>query len=385
MTMVLEQLFRSDIAALRPYTPIVPLDVLAARLNLPIDQIIKLDANENPYGPSPKALAALVDTAATLPATYAIYPDPEHTALRQALSGYTGLPASQIICGAGSDELIDLLMRLCLQPGDAIVDCQPTFGMYAFDASLHAARVVNVPRDHDFELDLAGIAAAVEQHHAKMVFVAAPNNPTGNPLARPALERLLELPTLLVVDEAYYEFHGETAADLVGRHPNLVVLRTFSKWAGLAGLRVGYALANQEILQHLWKIKQPYNVNVAADLAAVASLEDVAHLQTSVTQIVAERERMFAAFSDFERLVAFPSQANFVLMRVLPPGVAKTNEPGQRGSPEHARRLYDELAQRGILIRYYSKPELADCVRISIGTPAQNECVLAALAELLRK
>src|SRR5436309_9885798 len=145
-------LLRPDIAALEPYTPAAPFEVLAERLGLPIEQIVKLDANENPYGPSPRALAAL----AAYP-HYAIYPDPDQALLRAALSRYTAHPPERIICGAGSDELIDLLMRAFLQPGDSIIDCPPTFGMYAFDAGVQAARVVSVPRGESFELDPAAI------------------------------------------------------------------------------------------------------------------------------------------------------------------------------------------------------------------------------------
>ncbi len=394
---MISQLLRPDIAALEPYTPIVPLEVLAARLGIPADRLVKLDANENPYGPSPRARAALAALGGDGALTAAIYPDPEHTRLRAALSRYTGQPPERIICGAGSDELIDLLMRACLRPGDAIIDCPPTFGMYAFDAGLCAARVVAVPRDGAFELDLAGIAAAAARTAAKLLFIAAPNNPSGTPLRRADLLRLLDLPLLVVVDEAYAEFAGASVADLVGRHANLVVLRTFSKWAGLAGLRVGYALAQEELLAHLWKIKQPYNVNVAAEAAALASLEDLDERMATVGRIVAERARLAAALRELPGLRVYPSAANFVLCRVL--DEERTMNDGQRttedearlslvqrppsGAAERARAIKERLARRGILIRYFSKPGLEDCIRVSVGTPEQNDALLAALAEAL--
>ncbi|HEU4322546.1 MAG TPA: histidinol-phosphate transaminase [Roseiflexaceae bacterium] len=357
-------LLRPDIAALKPYTPILPFEVLAERLGIPAERLVKLDANENPYGPSPRALEALA--ALSGPAAVAIYPDPGHTELRRALSGYTGQPERRIICGAGADELIDLLMRAVLAPGDAVVNCPPTFGMYAFDAGLYAARVVDVPRDEGYELDGEGIAEAAEQSRAKMLFVTAPNNPTGTMPSRREIERLLELPLLVVVDEAYIEFAGGSVADLVGDTPNLVVLRTFSKWAGLAGLRVGYGLVHEELIEHLWKIKQPYNVNVAAQAAALASLADVGYLRANVDRIVAERARLFEALSALPWLRVYPSQANFLLCRV-------------RGGAEQALRIRQELERRGILIRYYSTPELRDCIRVSVGTPAQSDALLEAL------
>jgi histidinol-phosphate aminotransferase len=364
-----KRLLRPDIAALEPYTPVAPLEVLAERLGLPAHRLIKLDANENPYGPSPLAQAALKKLADS-PATIAIYPDPEHTHLRAAISGYVDQPAERIMCGAGSDELIDLLMRLTLAAGDSIVDCQPTFPMYAFNAGLQAAQVVDIPRDANFELDLEGIAEAAERG-SKLIFLAAPNNPTGNPLPRQAIARLLELPMLVVIDEAYAEFAGESAAELVGSAPNLVVLRTFSKWAGLAGLRIGYALAHEELLAQLWKIKQPYNVNVAAEAAAIASLQDVDYLMANVASIVTERERMAAALTELPGMHVYPSRANFLLCRL-----------SERG-PTAGLELRDALRRRGILVRAYNRAGLRDCTRFSIGTPEQNAAMLAAVAEEL--
>jgi len=358
-------LLRPDIAALEAYTPIVPLDVLAAQLGLPVERIVKLDANENPYGPSPKAIAALNSPA--VHAAYAVYPDPECRALRAALGGYVGQPAERIICGAGADELIDLLLRLCAQPGEAVVDCPPTFGMYTFDAGVQGAQVVNVPRGEDFALDLEGVADAVERYSAKILFLASPNNPSGNVTPRADLVRLLELPTLVVIDEAYAEFSGESVVDLVGHYENLVVLRTLSKWAGLAGLRVGYGVMHEALAEHVWMIRQPYNVSVAAQVAALASFDDLPHLQDTIGRIVAERGRLLAALRELSWLHAYDSRANFILCRL---------------QGREAATVKGALARQGILVRYYSKPALRDCIRISVGTPAQNDAVIAALKEL---
>lgn len=377
MTLI-EQLLRPDIAALEAYTPVAPIEVLSAQLGLPVEQIMKLDANESPYGPSPRAAAAidalgggkpLAESVQFLePLALAIYPDPTHTFLRERLSNYTGQPAERILCSSGSGELIDLLMRAFIQPGDVILDCPPTFGMYAFDGGLHAARIVNVPRDAAFELDVEAVVAAVHTHRPKLLFLAVPNNPTGNPLPRAAIERLLELPTMVVVDEAYVEFAGATVADLVGQRPNLAVLRTFSKWAGLAGLRIGYGLFHEALIQHLWKIKQPYNINVAAQAAALASLADVDYLMGRVQEVIAERERVYARLRTLAGVHVYPSQANFLLLRVL------------NGS---ALQLKNDLYRRGILVRYFNKPGLDDCIRVSMGTPAQNDAFLAALEALV--
>jgi histidinol-phosphate aminotransferase len=361
-------LIRPDIAELEPYTPIVPLDVLAARLGLPVERIIKLDANENPYGPAPRALAALAAEP-----HYAIYPDPEHSRLRQALSAYTGQSVTRIVCGSGADEVIDLLLRLFLQPGDAVIDCPPTFGMYAFDTAVCAGRVVEVPRRADFALDVPAIEQAAAATGAKLLFLTSPNNPSGNLTPPEEIEQLLRLPLLVVVDEAYIEFaespgptgNGQSGvSSWVGRYDNLVVLRTFSKWAGLAGLRVGYGLMPEELAAHLWKIKQPYNVNLAAQVAALASLEDLDYLRANVARIVAGREQLLAELQTLPFLQVYPSHANFILCRV---------REGNAGDLKQA------LEREGILVRYYRKPGLRDCIRISVGTPEQNEILLNAL------
>lgn len=355
-------LIRTDIEQLEPYTPIVPFEALSERLGIAPEAIIKLDANENPYGPSPRAIEAV----ARYP-YYAIYPDPDQTLLRRALSGYTGHPIERIICGNGSDEIIDLLMRLFIEPGDVVVEASPTFGMYSFNTGVVSGRIIDIPRNSAFGIDVEAIAEAVLANNAKLVFLPSPNNPDGSSLPRYVLQQLLELPAVIVVDEAYAEFSGESAIDLVGAAPNLVVLRTFSKWAGLAGLRLGYGVIPEEIITHLWKIKPAYNINMAAQAAALASLEDLEYLQANVQRIVQERDRVFAAVQEIEGLHPYPSQANFILVRVLDGA---------------GRELKLALEQRGILIRYFNKPGLRDCVRLSIGTPEQNDHLLGALREL---
>jgi histidinol-phosphate aminotransferase len=363
-----EALIRPDIRDMEPYTPILPFEVLSEQLGRRPADIVKLDANENPYGPSPKALAALADLRAVAP----IYPDPEARNLRAGLADYVGVGAEYILAGAGADELIDLVMRLFVRPGDAVINCPPTFGMYPFDAALNGARVVSVPRRPDFSLDVEAVEKAAVQDQAKLVFLCSPNNPDGSLLPPDTLERLLKLPAIVVLDEAYIEFaEAESAARRVPNTPNLVVLRTFSKWAGLAGLRVGYGVFPGWMMDHLWKIKQPYNVNVAAGAAARASLDDLDLLLGNVARIIAERARLFDALSAVPFLEPYPSRANFVLCRV----------GGGVDAAALKRRLAEEA---GILIRYFDKPGLRDHVRFSVGKPGHTDrlsAVLRAMAE----
>ena len=292
-----QNLVRSDIADMAPYTPIVPFDVLSKRLGIPAEDIIKLDANENPYGPSPSIYRALADEQ-----DYHIYPDPDSTALRQALSQYTGIDATHIIAGQGADELIDLIVRLFVSPGDSVINCPPTFGMYRFDTELNGGKIIDVERNADFSLDIETIVetASSGNLNTKILFITSPNNPDGSVLSDACLRELLELPLIVVLDEAYIEFaEGGSRVDWVLEHENLVVLRTFSKWAGLAGLRVGYGIFPEWIISHLLKIKQPYNVNVAGSAAAVASLSDVRHLQENIRKIVEERRTALFRIAKF--------------------------------------------------------------------------------------
>ncbi len=352
----------SHIQSLPAYTPIEPFDVLSERVGRRPEDIIKLDANENPYGMSPRAREALASLA------YGhIYPDPESRALRAALSRFTGAPAENLLPGAGADELIDLMLRVTINPGDAIINCPPTFGMYAFDAGLNNARVINVPRKADFSLDVDGILEAAKTFSPKLIFLTSPNNPDGSLLPPPVLQKLLPLPSLIVLDEAYIEFAGVSSAITMTPDTwNLITLRTFSKLAGLAGLRVGYGAFPSWLMPTLWKAKQPYNVNVAASAAAIASLEDPAYLDWTVKTIIAERERLARELSTFHFLTVYPSSANFILCRVN--GI-------------DAAQLKADLAQKhGIFIRYFDKPGLTDCIRISVGKPEQTDSLLNALS-----
>lgn len=362
--MTSESFLRPHIRAMEPYTPILPFEVLSDQLGIPVDQIIKLDANENPYGAIPPVAEAL----AGLPYTH-IYPDPESRLLRQSIANYTGVPFKNILAGAGADELIDLIMRLLLDPGDRILNCPPTFGMYHFDAEVNAAKVITVPRQPNFELDLDGIAAAVVQHQPKILFLASPNNPDGGLLPAETLAALIDLPLILVLDEAYMDFapSGLSRITQVTSRDNLVVLRTFSKWPGLAGLRVGYGVFPEWMMTHLWKIKQPYNVSVAASTAANTSLENVDLLDARTHLIISERERLFKELQAIPWLQPYPTQANFILCKVV---------------GREAAQLKAGLAQRGILIRYFNKPGLSDHIRISIGKPEHSKALINALNEL---
>jgi histidinol-phosphate aminotransferase len=357
---------RTHLDSLPPYTPIEPFEILSARIGRDPSQIVKLDANENPYGPLPMVREALGKLAFPH-----IYPDPESRALRKSLAEFTGVPSEYLLTGSGADELIDLLMRVILEPGDCILSCPPTFGMYSFDAELNAARVIEVPRNADFSIDMDSICKAVEAHQPKILFVATPNNPDGSLLEPKIIDELLDLPLLLVLDEAYIEFAGENLGKSLSRieeaalRENLVVLRTFSKWAGLAGLRIGYGAFPEWLMPTLWKAKQPYNVNVAGSVAAQVSLAHVNELTTIVELLQNERQRLFEDLQDISYLQPYPSRSNFILCRVV-----------ERDAAQLKARLAQEY---GIFVRYFNKPGLRDYIRISVGRPENTDALIEAL------
>ena len=339
------------------YTPIEPVDILAKRLGMPVEKIVKMDANENPYGPSPLVREAL----ASMDMVH-IYPDPESRLLRDALSEAHDVPVENLLAGSGADELIDLLARVVLEPGDATLICPPTFGMYSFDSLLNYGECITVPRRPDFSLDLDAMRKAVDEKKPKIIFACSPNNPDGRLMTSEEIDFLLGLPSLIVLDEAYIEFTQEnldlgrsrTLIRQVSQRDNLIILRTFSKWAGLAGLRVGFGAFPSWLMDSLWKAKQPYNVNLAASAAAIASLKDREYLAGNVAKLQAEREVLFNRLSEIPFLQPNPSQSNFILCKAS-------------GLP--ARQIKSDLAAKGVFIRYYDNELLRDFIRVSVGRP----------------
>ncbi len=357
-TRSVERLLRPDIVQIPAYpAPETPAE-MSARTGIPEDQFIKLDQSENPYGCSQRVRSALARFD-----RYHIYPDGSAADLRSHLSEYIGVPASRIIIGNGSDELIDLILCVLITPGDEIIINSPTFAYYTSAAGARGAKLVDVPRRADFTLDVEATLAAVGDR-TKAIILASPNNPTGNLTPTADIVRLLGSGVIVVVDEAYAEFSGTTVIPLMAEHENLVVLRTFSKWAGLAGLRLGYGIFPQVLYPHVEKVRPPFNTNVAAQVAGRVSLEDREYLLSTVRLIVNERERLFRRLSELDFLRPYPSAANFLMVEVL------------RGE---AADIHHKLEANRILVRYFNKPGLRNFLRISIGTPEECDEVVRAL------
>lgn len=335
----------------------------------PAEGLAKLDAMENPY----RLPADLARELGRRLGEVAVnrYPDPAAPALRRRLREAMGIPESLgLLLGNGSDEIIQILTLALARPGAVALAPEPSFVMYRMSASWASMRFEGVPLREDFALDRAALAAAIATHRPALTWLAYPNNPTGNLFPRAAiLDAVRASPGVVAVDEAYYPFSGgATMLDEVGRHPNLLLVRTVSK-LGLAGLRLGVAIGPADWIEELEKLRPPYNVNVLTMAAAELLLAHRAVFEEQAARIVAERARLEAALDALPGARRFPSAANFVLARV----------------PD-APRAHEGLKQRGILVRnlHGSHPLLAHCLRLTIGTADENAKLIGALASILK-
>lgn len=345
---------RQDVRSMSPYQAVAsPWESTDEK----IKEIIKLDAGENPYGCSPAVLKKL--RAFTL---YNRYPDTEYNGLRNAISTYTETKPSSIMVGNGSDELLDIVLRTILNENDEIINCPPTFGMYEILIRVNKGVAVSIPRLKNFTIDIEGIQNAITPK-TKAIILCSPNNPTGNVTPIKDIKTLLETNILTIVDEAYFEFSTQTALSLLSRFPNLIILRTLSKWAGLAGLRLGYLVANPLMIKECIKIKSPYNVNIAAVLAGRTILENPQSSLRSVKKIISERERVSRLLTKDSRFIVYPSETNSLFIRI--------NDP--------TYRLVPFLTKNQIFIRSYKDSGTTTAIRLTIGTPTQNNIFLTYL------
>jgi len=330
--------------------------------------MVKLDAMENPY-PLPPSVRARLD-AALARASVNRYPDGGADAARDALRQALDLPAScGVLLGNGSDELIQILASTLSGPGASVLSPEPSFVMYRRSALIAGARFVGVALHDDFSLDVSAMLEAIERERPGLVFIAYPNNPTGNLFAARDLEAVLAAaPGLVVVDEAYSAFSDASFLHEIENHPNLLVLRTVSK-VGMAGIRLGYAVAAPEWIAELDKVRPPYNVSALTQAAAVALLADTSWIAEQSSAIRTERARLERALVRLPATTVFPTQTNFVLARV-----------------GDATALFDGLRARRILVKNLHgwHPLLANCLRITVGTPEENDALLAACADLCR-
>ena len=347
-------LVREDVRALTGYhTP-------------PAAGLVKLDAMENPYRLPPELAAEMGRRLAQVAVNR--YPDPTQAALKRRLREAMAIPEGlEIVVGNGSDEILQLITVALARPGAAVLSLEPSFVVYKLAATAAGMRHAGVPLAADFTLDEAAVLAAFERERPALTWIAYPNNPTGNLFPREAILRIIAAaPGLVAIDEAYYAFSGgATLLDEVARHPNVVLVRTVSK-LGLAGLRLGLAIAPAEWTRELEKLRMPYNVNVLSAAAADLLLEHRGVLEEQTRAIVAERSRLERGLDAIAGIERFPSAANFVLARV----------------PD-APAAFERLRGRGILVKnlHGTHSLLANCLRLTVGTPDENTRMLEALGE----
>jgi histidinol-phosphate aminotransferase len=345
----LDRLVRTNIQQLKPYS--------SARHEFAGKASVFLDANENANG-SPLASRSRTN--------YNRYPDPLQWQLKFQLARIKGVPAENIFIGNGSDEVIDLAYRIFCDPGkDNVIICEPTYGMYQVCAAINDVEARKVNLDKDFQLDVDGVLQASDIN-SKLLFICSPNNPTGNNMNPDAVKKLLDgFPGIVVIDEAYINFSKQQSfIAALTRYPNLVVMQTLSKAWGLAGLRLGLGYASMDIINLFNKVKPPYNINEASQQIALDALQNTAQVNEWIKEMVKQREQLAA---ELKRLSfvdhVYPSDANFLLVKV--------NEAGT---------LYEYLVSNAIVVRNRSnEPGCANCLRVSIGTPGENQALISLL------
>lgn len=346
-------LIRENIKNLKPYTS--ARDLYSGGL--------LLDANENSFGPVVSRPGLLLNR----------YPDPHQKRLRNAVSNLTGVPENLLFFGVGSDEIIDLLLRIFCEPGkDKVVVFEPTYGMYRVAADINNVGVIELPLSTGFQPE-AELLRADEAAGAKLLFLCSPNNPTGNVIDNRIIRAICNsFAGIVVVDEAYVDFApvGSSVINEVGIIPNLVVLRTFSKAWGLAGIRAGYCAASELVIETLFKVKAPYTMNVLTESVVLEAVAHAEAVRDTIVAIHSERRRMEKELAGtIPGITIFPSDANFLLVRFY-----------------NASVVQERLAEKGIILRDRSSQRgLADCLRITIGTPEENTILLHALTEVIKE
>jgi len=349
-----DQIIRQEILALSAYH--VP----------PAENMIKLDAMENPYRLPP----FLSEEISRITADVSInrYPDPHAAALRETLKGVLSIPSGmEIMLGNGSDEIIQIIMLATAKPGAKLLTVEPGFAMFKMIATFTHMEYVGVPLKPDFSLDLDMMLDEIESHQPAVIFLAYPNNPSGNLFDAGALEKIIATsPGLVVIDEAYHPFAGKSFMDKLADYPNLLVMRTLSK-LGLAGLRLGFVAGRQEWLSHLEKLRLPYNINVITQLVATKIMQHYDVLQQQAESVKQTRAQLCHFLEKKGDIEVYPSDANFVLFRL--------NNAGQ---------IFRQLQQRGVLVKNLdnSHPLLKNCLRVTVGTPEENDYFCSILQDL---
>lgn len=352
---MIEKLVKESVKGLKPY---VPNDY---------EYKYKMDANESPFNASSEILEKILEKAKEL--NYNVYPDSDSVELRKKIAPYAGLSYKNIMVGNGSDELIHIIFNTFVDKGDIVFSHAPTFVMYSINATIAQAGYVEYETDENFEIDIDRFIEKAKGCSAKLVFLCNPNNPTGNQTKRADVVRALEALkySIVVVDEAYVEFGGESVIDLVDKYENLIVLRTFSKAFGFAGIRTGYLAASGRVMENLEKVKPPYNLNIMSQAVAQIAVENICTMNQNVAAIKRGREALYERLSSIEGIDVYPSNANFIVIK-----------------SDISEKIFEGLLKRGIMVRKFSAGKMQGCIRITVGSKEQNDAVISSLEGILK-
>lgn len=359
---------RDNVKKIPPYVPGKSKEEIARKYGLKLSEIIKLASNENPLGAPKKAVAQILKFASQVSA----YPDAEASELREEISRYIGIKKECIIAGNGSDEILELAVKLFLNEGEEAIIPVPTFSLYENLVRLYSGKPVFVPLDENFQFDCEKIMKKISEK-TKLVFISSPNNPTGNVIFERDLRRILRNNVAVILDEAYVEFADVSHVKLVNEFENLIVLRTFSKAFGLAGARVGYGVADEKIIEYMFRIKLPFNANLLSQKAAIGALRDKEHLRRSIRTVKEGREFLTKELSKIDGIVVYQSKANFLLINL-------------EGMGKKARRIAEDLYKGGIITRECSSFKLNEYyLRVSIGTALENRKFLTKFRDIVKR
>ncbi|WP_408956523.1 histidinol-phosphate transaminase [Natroniella sp. ANB-PHB2] len=363
--MIDESIVRQEILKIEPYVPGKPIEEVKRELGL--EEVIKLASNENPLGPAPQAIKKMKEAAKQVN----IYPDGNVHYLRQKLAAKVGVREEELIFGNGSDELLALLAQTFITEQAEVIIAGTTFSEYRFATNIMGGKIVSVPLK-DYAHDLEAMAAAITPN-TKLIFICNPNNPTGTIVTKEEVDNFLkQVPddVLVIFDEAYYEYVDNPAypetVNYLANHENIIILRTFSKAYALAGLRIGYGIANQKLIDYIDRVRQPFNVNLMAQKAAIASLEAEEHLAKSVELNQSGKEYLYQEF-DKLGLEYLPTSSNFILVDLA----------------QDSAWVFQELMERGIIIRNMESFGYQDKIRVTVGLPEENQVFITQLKEVL--
>ncbi|WP_427340139.1 histidinol-phosphate transaminase [Caloranaerobacter sp. DY30410] len=352
---MIELLVKKSILDLKPY---IPNDY---------EYKYKMDANESPFNLPDNVIKSIIKNLYNLKLNR--YPDTNSNALRREISKYIGVNFKNIIVGNGSDEMINIIINTFADKNDVVVSHSPTFVMYRLISKIAGVEYIDVPTDEDFNVDIDALIQTANDREAKLIFLCSPNNPTGNLIRKEEIIKVVnETKSVVVVDEAYFEFGGKTIVQEVKNFSRLIVLRTLSKAFGAAGIRTGYLVAGDKIIDRLNSVKLPYNLNTISQLIGIELLRNKSEILSRVRLVNEERDKLYDEMKKIDGIKVYPSSANFILFRV-----------------DNGKKVFEGLLDKGVKVRFFSGGRLENHLRVTVGTQEENKAFIDALKEVMKK